>query len=88
MTGNPTPLEFYDAALVKKSSVQTAGAVNITCEFKISGKVLTPADKGVKNVTVTLTGRVITPYGRDGYGGELQFQDLAGDLYLDAGEVK
>jgi hypothetical protein len=56
VTGNPTPLEFYDAALVKKSSVQTAGAVNITCDFTISGKILTPADKGVKNVTVTLSG--------------------------------
>ena len=56
VTSTPTALDFYDAALVKKTSVQTAGAVNITCEFMISGKVLTPADKGVRNVAVTLSG--------------------------------
>jgi hypothetical protein len=56
ITGTPTPLEFYDAGLVRKSQTLTAGGVNIICEFTITGKVLTPVDKGVRNVTVTLTG--------------------------------
>jgi hypothetical protein len=56
VTGTPTVLEFYDAALVKKTTELTAGAVNITCEFTISGKVLTPTENGVRNVAVTLSG--------------------------------
>jgi hypothetical protein len=56
LTGTPTSLEFYDAALVQKSTSLTAGAVNVICEFTISGKVLTPTDKGVRNVNVTLSG--------------------------------
>lgn len=56
ITGTPTPLEFYDAALVSKRQTLTAGGVNVICEFTLSGRVLTPVDKGVRNVTVTMTG--------------------------------
>ena len=31
ITGNPTPLEAYDGAFVKKTVVTTAGSVNVTC---------------------------------------------------------
>jgi Concanavalin A-like lectin/glucanases superfamily/Carboxypeptidase regulatory-like domain len=56
ITDTPTRLEFYDAGLVRKSTTLTPGAVSVICEFTINGKVLTPTDKGVKNVTVTLSG--------------------------------
>jgi hypothetical protein len=56
ITGTPTALEFYDAGLVSKRQTLTAGAVNIICEFTLTGKVLTPVDRGIRNVTVTMTG--------------------------------
>jgi hypothetical protein len=56
ITSNPTVLESYDAGLVKKTLIPSAGGVNVTCEFIISGKVLTPANQGVRNVVMTLTG--------------------------------
>jgi Concanavalin A-like lectin/glucanases superfamily/Carboxypeptidase regulatory-like domain/Cohesin domain len=82
VTGTPTPLEFYDASLVKKSSVQTAGAVNITCEFTISGQVLTPADKAVKNVTVTLSGGSSTISAVTDSAGRYSFKILPGTYTL------
>ncbi len=56
LSGNPTPLEFYEAGLVRKSFNLSPGAVNIACELNITGKVLTPSDNGVRNVSVTLSG--------------------------------
>jgi hypothetical protein len=82
ITGTPTPLEFFDAGLVKKSNVQTAGSVNITCEFTISGKVLTPMDHGVRNVTVTLTGGASPLTAKTDSAGNYSFKILPGTYTL------
>jgi hypothetical protein len=82
ITGTPTPLEFYDAGLVKKSNVQTAGGVNISCEFTISGKVLTPLDQGVRNVTVTLTGGTSPQTAKTDSAGNYSFKILPGTYTL------
>ena len=82
ITGTPTPIEYFDAGLVKKSSIQTAGAVNITCEFTISGKVLTPTDRGVRNVTVTLTGGASPLTATTDSAGNYSFKLLPGTYTL------
>jgi hypothetical protein len=56
ITGTPTPLESYNADLDNRVVITTPGEVNVTCEFTITGKVLTPMNHGVRNVVVTLTG--------------------------------
>jgi hypothetical protein len=82
ITSTPTPIEFFDAGLVRKSNVQTAGGVNITCEFTISGKVLTPLDQGVRNVTVTLTGGASPLTARTDSAGNYSFKILPGTYTL------
>jgi hypothetical protein len=82
ITGTPLSLEFYDAGLVNKTIEQTAGRVNISCEFTISGKVLTPLDQGVRNVTVTLTGGTSPQTARTDSAGNYSFRILPGTYTL------
>jgi hypothetical protein len=82
ITGTPTPLEFYDAALVSKRHKLTAGGVNVICEFTITGKVVTPLDHGVRNVTVTLTGGSTPLTATTDTGGNYSFKVLPGTYTL------
>jgi hypothetical protein len=54
-TNTPTSTEYTDGRLVKKTVIFNQGSVSVTCEFILSGRVLTPTDKGVRNVMVALT---------------------------------
>jgi hypothetical protein len=81
-TGNPTPLEFYDAGLVKKSFVLTQGSVNIACEINITGKVLTPSDNGVRNARLTLAGGSSTQTAVTDTLGNYSFKALPGSYTL------
>jgi hypothetical protein len=82
ITGTPTPLEFYDAALVSKRNKLTAGAVNVICEFTITGKVVTPLDHGVRNVNVSLTGGNSPLTATTDTGGNYSFKVLPGTYTL------
>jgi hypothetical protein len=82
VTGTPTDLESYDAGLVKKTVIPTAGAVNVTCDFVITGKVLTPMNHGVRNVTVTLTGGTSPLSATTDSSGSYSFKVQAGTYTL------
>jgi hypothetical protein len=82
ISGSPTSIEFYDATLTKKTTSLTPGAVNVTCEFLISGRVLTPTDKGVKNVTVTLSGGSSAQTATTDSAGNYTFKVLPGTYTL------
>jgi hypothetical protein len=82
ISGTPTALESYDAGLVKKTINTTAGAVNVTCEFTITGKVLTPLNHGVRNVTVTLTGGTSPLTATTDSSGNYSFKILPGTYTL------
>jgi hypothetical protein len=82
ITGTPTPLEFYDAALVSKRQTLTAGGVNVICEFTITGKVVTPLDNGVRTVKVTLTGGSTPLTATTDSGGNYSFKVLPGTYTL------
>jgi hypothetical protein len=82
VTGTPTALESYDAGLIKKTIIPTAGAVNVTCDFVITGKVLTPMNHGVRNVTVTLTGGTSPLSATTDSSGSYSFKVQAGTYTL------
>ena len=53
---NPTPVQFTDAKPSNKTWYSRSAGINVTCELTLNGRVLTPNDRGVRNVRVTLTG--------------------------------
>jgi hypothetical protein len=56
VTSTPLPLEFYDDRIQAKGIATTAGAVDMVCDLMMSGRVLSPTDRGVRSTKVTLTG--------------------------------
>ncbi len=82
LTGSPAPLEFIDTRLTTRLSKTTPGAVNIICELTITGKVLTPMNHGVRNVSVSLTGGTGPLTAVSDTGGNYSFKVLPGTYTL------
>jgi hypothetical protein len=73
-SNSPTPYEFIDSNLVKKTMKLTDGSVSIACEVNINGRVRTPTDNGVPRVVMTLSGA----------GTQTAMTDTAGNYNLKA----
>jgi Concanavalin A-like lectin/glucanases superfamily/Carboxypeptidase regulatory-like domain/Secretion system C-terminal sorting domain len=78
----PTALESYDAGNVRKTILPGSGNVNVICEFTISGRVLTPLNHGIKNVSITLTGGASTLTTTTDSSGNYSFKILPGSYIL------
>jgi hypothetical protein len=79
---NPTPMEAYDATLLKRTLSLTNGSVSVSCEFTLSGRLITPTDRGVRNTRVTLSGGGSTQTAVTDTAGNYSFKVLSGSYTL------
>jgi hypothetical protein len=82
ISSSPVIAEAYDASFTKKSLNLTSGAVNISCEVTISGRVQTPTGNGVKHVLMTLSGSGTPKTVTTDSTGSYQFKVLPGSYVL------
>lgn len=82
ISNTPVPIEFADNNFDKQTAILVNGSVNLNCIVKISGRVITPLQQGVRNATVVLNGTGTSASMLTDFIGSYSFRVLPGTYTL------